>query len=42
VLHAGALVMSVLHQPLPVVRALSLQELFTWAQVAAKMTGREF
>jgi hypothetical protein len=34
--------MRVLHQPLPIVKALSLPELFTWAKIAAAIDGKEF
>jgi len=34
--------MDVFHQPLPVIKALSLKELFLYAGIAAKMSGREF
>jgi len=36
------LVAKVLHQPLPVAKALPLAELFVWARLAAAMEGREF
>lgn len=39
---AVGLMMQVLHQPLPVIKALPLRELFTWAQLAAAMSGRKF
>ncbi|WP_180131867.1 hypothetical protein [Rhodoferax sp. BLA1] len=42
VVQAVALVTSVMHQPLPVVKALTLSELFAWAQVSAVMAGKEF
>jgi hypothetical protein len=31
-----------LHQPLPIVKAMPLQELFMWAKMAAAMEGRKF
>ena len=34
--------MKVLHQPLPVAKALPLAELFLWAKLAAAMDGRKF
>jgi len=34
--------MHVLHQPLPVLKALPLAELYLWADMAAAMTGRTF
>lgn len=37
-----ALVMKVFHQPLPVVKDMSLTELFTWAKMAAAMEGKDF
>jgi len=42
VVRAVALVTSVMHQPLPVVKALSLRELYVWARVSAVMVGKEF
>ncbi|MET2524641.1 hypothetical protein ACEQ38_01035 [Ralstonia syzygii subsp. celebesensis] len=39
---AAALVARVLHQPLPVVKAMPLPELFTWAKIAAEMDGKAF
>ncbi len=39
---AVALVARGLNQPLPVVKAMPLAELFTWAKIAAKMDGRTF
>lgn len=39
---AVALVTGVLSQPLPVVKALSLRELYVWATVAAVMAGKDF
>lgn len=42
VLEACSLVMHAMHQPLPIVKALPLSELFIWARMAALMTGREF
>lgn len=39
---AIVLVTSVMHQSLPVVKALSLRELFIWAQLSAVMIGKEF
>jgi hypothetical protein len=34
--------MQVMHQPLPIVKALPLTELFVYAKAAAAMSGREF
>jgi hypothetical protein len=31
-----------LRQPLPVVKAMSLRELWVWAKMAAAMSGRKF
>jgi hypothetical protein len=31
-----------LHQPLPIVKAMPLTELFLYAKVAAAMSGRKF
>jgi len=31
-----------LHQPLPIVKAMPLAELFMWAKMAAAMEGRKF
>lgn len=42
VVRAVALVTSVMHQPLPVVRAMPLRELYTWATVSAVLIGKEF
>jgi hypothetical protein len=39
---AVALVARELHQPLPVVKAMSLPELFLFAKIAAAMSGRKF
>lgn len=39
---AVALVCSVMHQPLPVVKVLTLRELFVWAQVSAALINKEF
>lgn len=39
---AAALVMSVLHQPEPVVMSWPLPKLFMYAGVAAAMTGKNF
>jgi hypothetical protein len=32
----------VMHQPLPVIKALPLAELFLWAKIAAAREGRTF
>jgi len=34
--------MNVMHQSLPLVKALPLVELFLWAKMSALMSGREF
>jgi hypothetical protein len=39
---ASALVARELHQPLPVVKAMPLAELFVFAKIAAVMSGRKF
>jgi len=39
---ACALVMHVMHQPLPVIKAMSLTELFAWASMAAALSNRKF
>jgi hypothetical protein len=39
---AVALIARELHQPLPVVKAMSLTELFLFARIAAAMGGRKF
>lgn len=38
---AAALVARVLHQPLPVVKAMPLRELYTWEAIAKAMEGIE-
>jgi hypothetical protein len=42
VLVAVGLLMNVSHQPLPVIKAMPLQELFVYANIAAVMSGRKF
>ena len=42
VVRAVALVASVMHQPLPVIKAMPLRELYTWATLSAAMVGKEF
>jgi hypothetical protein len=42
VVQAVAFVTSVMHQPLPVVKALATRELFAWARVSAAMINKEF
>jgi len=42
IITAVALVAKCLNQPLPVVKALPLNELFLWAKLGASMDGREF
>jgi len=42
IITAVGLVTKVMNQPLPVVKALPLTELFLWAKLAASMDGREF
>ena len=42
IVQAVALVTSVMHQPLPVVKAMRLSELFVWAKVSAAMGKYEF
>ena len=42
VVRAAALVAHVMHQPLPVIKALSLRELYVWASAGAALSGREF
>ena len=42
VVRSVALVASVMHQSLPVAKALSLRELYIWAQIAAVMSGKEW
>lgn len=39
---AAALVMQVLNQRLPDIKAMPLAELFSWAKLAAAMSGRNF
>lgn len=39
---AATLVMQVLNQRLPDIKQMSLGELFTWAKLAAMMSGRKF
>jgi hypothetical protein len=41
-MRAAALITSVMHQPLPVVKAMQLSELFVWAQLSATMVGKTF
>jgi hypothetical protein len=42
ILTAAALVARELHQPLPVIKAMPLVELFVFAKIAASMGGRKF
>jgi hypothetical protein len=42
VLAALSLVMAVFNQPLPIIKAMSLTELFVFAKIAAGMSGRKF
>ena len=42
ILTAMALLMNVMHQPIPVVEALPLKKLYVLAGLAAAMSGRQF